>query len=829
MAKAKALIIVESPAKAKKITDYVSADTKVMASVGHIRDLPNGWMGINREKDPKDPKRTVYIPNYEVPRDKKKVVDELRKAAANVSTVYLASDPDREGESIAWHLYEVLKDLPGQRKFYRVRYNEITKPAVLAALAKPSEIDLNLVDAQQARRIEDRLSGFTLSKMISNAVKGAKSAGRVQSVALRLIVDRERLVSDFRPTPYHVVSAVLSKGTTFEAQLNKVDGETPKFMAIDKEIYGIAKQEVADAYLDDLRGRNAVVTAVERKVMNRRPQAPFMTSTLQQAASTHLGYSPDVTMQLAQRLYEEGLITYMRTDGTYVSDDVRPVVNAEIKRLFGEEHLPKTPNIYKTKVKNAQEAHEAIRPTDVRRNVIDEGADPRQAKLYDLIWRRFMASQMAPAQIERTTVFFAPIQPPTLQHDYRFSASTSKVIFQGYLAAWPNVRPDLEDGDVRQLPNLAKGDEITCLEWKCVSKETQPPARYNEASLVKDLEEKGIGRPSTYASTIRTLLDRKYVESGRNHVLTPTEIGVAATDYLLKEVSEFVDVAFTTVMEDALDTISVGELDWQQKVGEFDKKLSEWLTAPASRVRDITQGLAQVTQWKEPVKGKTPKATWDDQKFYAEMAKAERVTKPQLATLERMVYTYRSQIANWEALIGPQPDAPDEAFLKELFAKIETMELNEWETKFTASTRHQFETKGTLSQKQVNLLVKIVGRDAEGAPAEADENRPDNEAASTTLLMAFKHVTTWNEPLKRGRRVLDDHAFVSSLQEQLSKKHYLTERQFEALKKMVRTYREQVPNYADLAATYGIKEPAPRRATATRKATPKKRATTKKA
>lgn len=813
------LIIVESPAKAKKIASYVASDTMVMASVGHIRDLPKFVLGVNISQN--------YAPNYEIPKDKKKIVDDLRKAAAKVSTVYLASDPDREGESIAWHLYEVLKDLPGERKFYRIRYNEITKTAVQAALAKPSEIDQDLVDAQQARRVIDRLSGFRLSKLIANAVQGAKSAGRVQSVALRLIVDRERTICDFRPTAYHVVSALLEKSTEFEAQLCSVDGKVPKFTVDGKEIYGLPELGEAENCLEDLRGRNAVVTAIERKQLSKRPQPPFITSTLQQAAATHLGYSPDQTMQLAQRLYEDGLITYMRTDGMSVSNTVRASVMAEITRLFGANHLPQTPNFYKTKVKNAQEAHEPIRPTDITRNELGPDADPRQAKLYDLIWRRFMASQMAPAQIERTTIFFAPEEPPTLNREYRFSASASKTIFKGYLAVWPNTRADVEDGDVKMLPNLAKGDVITCKDWRCVSKETQPPARYNEASLVRDLEEKGIGRPSTYAATIRTLLDRAYVNSGKGHVLTPTEVGVSATDYLLGEVPDFVNVEFTRLMEDALDKIAGGELPWITEVDAFYTKLIEWLAAQPTRVKAILDQLGTITAWKEPSYGKNGKINWSDEAFYKDMldtyekyctdpTPSNAVTKPQLSTLIRMAISYRDQLPNLGSVIGPLPGSTDPDEVEQLFKTAEQMSLNDWEKRFVASLMNQYTTKGTLSSKQLEILRKIVD-------GEAKSERPENEVPATELLGHLNAVVTWNTPIKRGKRTYDDREFVESLKSQLAEKHFLTERQFEALKKLIRSYHEQIPNYAEVAAKFGIKEVTPRRTPAAKKAPAKKR------
>lgn len=806
--KATSLVIVESPAKAKKIASYVDPDISVMASVGHIRDLPKFVLGVNIAQN--------FAPNYEIPKDKKKIVDDLRKAASKASTIYLASDPDREGESIAWHLYEVLKDLPGERKFYRIRYNEITKHAVLAALAHPSEIDLDLVDAQQARRVIDRLSGFRLSKLIANAVQGAKSAGRVQSVALRLLVERERAISDFRPTTYHVVSALLEKGAEFEAQLCSIDGRVPKFTVDGKEIYGLPEFSEAENCLANLRGRNAVVTGIERKLLAKRPQSPFITSTLQQAASTHLGYSPDQTMQLAQRLYEDGMITYMRTDGMSVSNTVRASVMSEITRLFGADHLPQTPNIYKTKVKNAQEAHEPIRPTDITRSALPANADPRQAKLYDLIWRRFMASQMAPAQFERTTIFFAPEEPPALAHEYRFSASASKTVFKGYLAVWPNTRADLEDGDVKLLPNLAEGDVITCKDWRCISKETQPPARYNEASLVRDLEEKGIGRPSTYAATIRTLLDREYVNSGKGHVLTPTEVGISATDYLLGEVPDFVNVEFTRLMEEALDRIAGGELPWVDEVSVFYDKLTQWLSADPKKVKPILDKLQSITEWKEPTIGKNGKVIWSDETFFHDMCKAceeNTVTKPQLATLIRMAISYRG-------IENPMPGSPNPSEIELCFQKIAQHNLNDWETRFVTSLKQQYDAKGTLSGKQLEILRKIVD-------GEAAEERPDNEAPANELLASLEAVSTWNPPVKHGKRTYDDKEFINSLKEQLSEKHFLTERQFEALKKMVRGYREQIPAYADIAAKFGIKDAPARRASTTKKSSSKKRSAAK--
>jgi hypothetical protein len=503
----------------------------------------------------------------------------------------------------------------------------------------------------------------------------------------------------------------------------------------------------------------------------------------------------------------------MRTDGMSVSNTVRASVMTEITRLFGADYLPPTPNIYKTKVKNAQEAHEPIRPTDITRSTLDANADPRQAKLYDLIWRRFMASQMAPAQIERTTIIFAPEEPPAMKHEYRFSASSSKTVFKGFLAVWPNSRADLEDGDVKLLPHLSKGDIITCKDWRCVSKETQPPARYNEASLVRDLEEKGIGRPSTYAATIRTLLDREYVNSGKGHVLTPTEVGISATDYLLGEVPDFVNVEFTRLMEEALDRIAGGELPWVDEVSVFYEKLTQWLAADPQKVKDILDKLQSITEWKEPSIGKNGKVIWSDETFYNDMCKAceeNAVTKPQLATLIRMAISYRG-------ITNPMPGSPDPSEIDLYFQKIAARTLNDWETRFVTSLKQQYDTKGILSAKQLEILRKI-------ADGEAEEERPDNEAPANELLASLSTVTTWNPPVKHGKRVYDDKEFINSLKSQLAEKHFLTERQFEALKKMIRGYREQIPTYTDLAAKFGIKDAPARRATASKKATTKKRA-----
>ena len=807
--KKRALLIVESPSKAKKIATYVPNHIKVMASVGHIRDLPSFRMGVNISNH--------FAPTYLVPKDKQKIVNDLRKAAEKASTVYLASDPDREGESIAWHLYEVLKDVPGERDYFRIRYNEVTKGAVLDALAHPTAIDQHLVDAQQARRIEDRLSGFKISKLVASEVEGAKSAGRVQSVALRLIVDREKAIGDFRPTPYWLVGACLEKGAiAFEARLASVDGVAPKFSAFGKEIQGIESESVAQGYLDDLSGRDVRVCSVERKTVGKRPQPPFITSTLQQAAATHLGFSPDQTMRLAQSLYEDGHITYMRTDGYTVSASIRGAVEAEIEHLFGRDCVPASPNVYGNKVKNAQEAHEPIRPTDVSRPAIP-GLEPQQAKLYDLIWRRFIASQMASARFERTTLTFEPVTPPEIRHDYRFTASAQRVVFKGFLNVWAFGKTD-EETDVKELPVLDKGDTVFCREWICEGKETQPPARYNEASLVKALEENGIGRPSTYASTVRTLRDRNYVASGRNHVLTPTATGIAATEYLYREMPDFINVEFTAQMEDALDRIADGSLTWESEVADFYGKLTHWLAADPAEAAKLLETMRAITQWRDPVRNKSGKVAWDDRVFFEDMvalqAEGTPISKTQLDLLVRMANAYRDQIPRLDSLVPAESQTAEQEEVERLFTAAKDYQGTPWENKFLASVKTQYERKGSLSEKQISMIRRLLDK------PEGEEASSPNAQLVRPLLKAFENISQWKEPVKRGRRVYDDKAFVESLGEQFREREELSDRQLDALRRLAYVYRAQIPDFPALAEKCAIKIPAPRAPRGAKKATP---------
>ncbi|MDO4527344.1 MAG: type I DNA topoisomerase [bacterium] len=821
----RSLVIVESPSKARKISSFLPDDYVVMASVGHIRDLHKYRLSVDVSNH--------FMPTYEIPADKKKIVADLRKAAAKAKKIFLASDPDREGESIAWHLYEVLKDLQGEREFFRVRYNEITKTAVLAAIEHPSKIDQHLVDAQQARRIEDRLSGFKISRLTQSSVAGAKSAGRVQSVALRLIVDREDAVNAFQSTPYWVLGARLEKGIhTFDTRLAAIDGVAPRFQAYDKEIDGIPTEAEARAYVEDLAQRDFELFNVDLRTITKRPPAPFITSTLQQAAANVLGFTPEVTMRLAQSLYENGYITYMRTDGFTVSETIRESVKAEIQKRFGPECVPATPNVYGNKVRNAQEAHEPIRPTDITVAAIVDEENDAMVKLYDLIWRRFMASQMAPARLERTTLTFVPEQLPTpTKHQYRFTVSSQKPVFKGFYNVWsPNRKEtdDSEEGDVVMLPVMHRGDRAKCQELMLDSKETQPPARYNEASLVKALEENGIGRPSTYASTIKTLLAREYVVSGKGHVLTPTEMGMNVTHFLLTEVPDFINIEFTAQMEEALDKIAAGESFWETEVADFYEKLTLWLTANQSRADALLELLKKITEWNPPRKSGN-RITWDDEGFYKEMctlrANKESLTKVQLKTLSNLTLRYSEQLRpEIEQFFDNVPPVVEKDEVLELFKQIEirteTRPLSDWETKFLASIREQFDRRGTITDRQLTTLKNLL---VQNQP----EDHPENEAEAKALLALFDNFTQWHAPLKRGKDTRDDKSFIDSLVSQLKQRHFLSERQMSALKRVIRGYREEIPNYETIAQTYNIPEAAPRKTSTTRAPRKTKSTTTK--
>lgn len=568
----KQLIIVESPAKVKTIKKFLGPQYMVQASVGHVRDLPSNTLGVDENND--------FAPHYEVMDSKKKVVSELRAAAAKADTVYLAPDPDREGEAIAWHVAELVRDKA--RDIKRIQFNEITARAVREALANPRELNAHLFDAQQARRILDRLVGYKISPLLWKTVKRGISAGRVQSVALRLIVEREEAREVFQPQEYWLFKALLSSAAPppFTADLLKIRGKKA----------AIATAEQADVLEKELAGQAFVVESVEEKERERAPQPPFITSTLQQAANQRLSYSAKRTMNLAQRLYEgvelgdkglTALITYMRTDSTRIADEARDAARDFIAARFGKEYLPRKSRAHKARA-GTQDAHEAIRPVDVSLTPEDVQPflPPDQYSLYRLIWSRFVASQMAGARFHDTTAAIACAY--TL-----WRAKGERLLFPGFLAVMPRGKE--ETGS--QLPPLTAGQTLTLDKLDKEQKFTQPPARYSEASLVRELEELGIGRPSTYASIISTLQDREYVQLADRHFV-PTDLGRVVCRQLLEHFARLMDVGFTAQMEEKLDQVADGKEAWVQLLRRFADDFNPTLAAAAKNMQSVKGGLS---------------------------------------------------------------------------------------------------------------------------------------------------------------------------------------------------------------------------------------------
>ena len=565
------VVVVESPAKAKTINKYLGKDYEVLASFGHIRDLPAKDGSVRPDED--------FAMSWEVDTAAKKRVADIASALKGADGLILATDPDREGEAISWHILDVLrakkalkKDVPVQR----VVFNAITKDAVTAAMAKPRDIDMPLVDAYLARRALDYLVGFTLSPILWRKLPGSRSAGRVQSVALRLVSDREREIEKFRPDEYWSVEAQLSQGgKSFLARLFAVDGKKTDKLDI-KTGEDAAKLKAL------IEAGQFNVSNVEKKPTKRNPYAPFTTSSLQQDASSRLGLSPNRTMQIAQRLYEDGLITYMRTDAVQMAPEGIAMARSVIGKYFGEEYLPEKARIYQTKAKNAQEAHEAIRPTDMFKRPESLNLDADQSKLYSLIWKRTLASQMASAEIDRTSVDIAvnvPGRAVTLR------ATGSVVTFPGFLTLYgveAKTDGEEDDEDGRELPPLKVGDKPDLKKVEIEQHFTQPPARYTEASLIKKMEELGIGRPSTYAATLTTLKDRDYVKL-EGKALHPEDRGRIVTSFLESFFSRYVEYGFTAHLEEQLDQVSAGELDYKVLLRDFWKDF----TVATEEIKDL--------------------------------------------------------------------------------------------------------------------------------------------------------------------------------------------------------------------------------------------------
>ena len=844
---AKNLVIVESPAKAKTINKILGKDYLVKASLGHVRDLPQKELGVDIEKD--------FKPKYVNSIGREKVLKELREAAKDVEHVFLAPDPDREGEAIAWHLKEVLKTIvKGDGAFSRVTYNEITPTAIKAAFSHPGKLDLHKVDAQQARRVLDRIVGYQVSPMLWRTIRGAASAGRVQTIALRLVCEREKEIRAFVPEKYWLVGAKVRKFEApqdpFEIRLARLNGEKAE----------VRDQALADRIRADLPKRDLKVAQITRKTVSRRAPPPFITSTLQQAASNVCGFSPSRTMSLAQKLYEGrdingegtvGLITYMRTDSVALSKDAVESIRGFVAGEFGPDFLPEKGNYYSSR-EGAQEAHEAIRPTDVRHtpDSLRTVLDPAEHKLYDLIWRRAVASQMAAAKIDQLSVDIdAPGRPG---HDagltYTFRANSSQVIFPGYMRV---TGAEKRKDDEVDLPPLAEGEMLEPLEWIDDEKFTQPPSRYSEASLIKAMEENGVGRPSTYASIITTIYDRKYVEAEKR-TLRPTDVGMKVSDFLVAQLPELFDVQFTARMEESLDEVEKGSVNWTLMLKDFYTRFEGWVgAAKRASVDPVKLGrmlelLQNVTEWAPAVKrGKTGKGKeYSDEKFTQEVRELlaspdhSKMSARMADNLRKVVCRYHAQIPGWndemakelgvadllaEEIVRNQPPTPESIRKLELLQGLEydeprTIGKKTYDDKeFIGSFFDQVRGGRRLTDNQMAVLDRIVLRYRYQIP-DFDKIAPEiginpeqvEDKESGPLLALMGEVTEFAPAVERGKRVWSDEEFYQSLKKQFETRKNLSPKQRFSLRRLVVRYSTKIPGYE--AAREALNLPEPRAA-----------------
>jgi len=813
------LVIVESPAKAKTINKYLGDDYIVKASMGHVRDLPPKKLGVDVDNR--------FEPEYVNSTGRAKTITELRAAAKKCDHVILAPDPDREGEAIAWHLFELLKDIIPPENFSRVTYNEITKSAITEAFSHPGEMDMNRVNSQQARRVLDRLVGFKVSPLLWRQIKGGVSAGRVQSVALRLVCEREKEIQDFNPEEYWVLGANVRKlvapQDSFSVKLAQINGEKA-------EVKGGEQAEKIRAELD---ASKLHVARVIEKTIQRKARAPFITSTIQQSASSVCGFAPSRTMRIAQSLYENGLITYMRTDSFNIAKSAQEECHAFVTAEYGAEYLPEKPNFYKSKG-SAQEAHEAIRPTEVTKTPQSvAGLEKDEAKLYKLIWERFVSSQMVPAQIARRT---AEVETDG-ENTYLFRATASEVAFPGYMRASgiesaADKKKEGEEEDEAKLPPLTEGENLDCLEWLGEQKFTKPPARYSEPSLIKALEENGVGRPSTYAQTLSTIEKREYVNNEKRSLI-PTEAGMRVNEFLVGALDPLFNVKFTAEMEEKLDKVEEGSVDWADMMQEFYAQFLVWLEgakdmAEPDETEGVLKALEQVAEWAEPVK--RGRRTYDDQEIVGSVREKftedGKITSRQQQMLFRLACKYMSQLTP-EAVAGLKLEEL-EAPRTETNKKIELLEVLSFEEpkkvgkrtyddgKFIESLKQQVEGGRRLTDRQVGALDTLMAKYAaqienfeqvskelgltEKAPAE-------NAEEITKVLELCKTIETWNPPVKRGKREFNDADFYESLSTQFAGKGSLSDRQVAALKKMIGRYVAQIPTYEAVREELGLPEP----------------------
>ena len=835
----KKLLIVESPAKAKTIGKYLGSTYVVKSSVGHVRDLPTRSDAIQIEDV--GPNEWHFVPKYVVSEGKEKVVAELKSAAKEASEIYLASDPDREGEAIAWHLQQLLKPAAKDKPFHRVSYNEITKSAVLKAIEEPREVDMHRVDAQQARRILDRLVGYKVSPLLWKSISCPNprtlSAGRVQSVALRLLVERQREIEAFKPETYYLFGVEARKGaaksTTFTAKLARLDGEKPQ----------IQKKQAADNLLLDLAGAQLDVKDIKNQPKVRHALPPFTTSTLQQTASSVLGFSPGKTMKTAQALYERGLITYMRTDSVNVSEVARAATKEFVVSNYGAAFYPEKPNIFRSKA-DAQQAHEAIRPTDVTLLPEASKLDAADLKLYDLIWRRFVASQMSDAKTTIQTVSLAASKP-ALAHSYIFTASATTIDFEGFLHVMKmslkkktaDGEEDDESDEVAALPPLAVGDELVAVRWLADEKQTKGPSHYSEASLIKTLEENGVGRPSTYAQTIETLKARDYAKTEKRKLI-PLERGILVCDWLVKKLEPLFNVGYTAKMEEELDQVEEKGEPMDKMLSNFYAKfqaeLAQCVEPPPDKAKfELVFGLLSHVQTWRPSQ-KIGRHVFDDKSFVENLKeKMSDETKPlsakQLDSLIRLVLTYIDQIPEAEhtlkenGLLSSSMAHTEKADPELVQYCFETMDRigGMMRNPFLKSLRDQVEHGRGLSPKQLTILARAIGENAGDLPdcAQVREKLaqfapPEGFTMQQTdpvvpiLFELLKEVKEWREPLKRGRRIYNDETFAKSLYDQFARRRSLSPRQVVALKRLAFNYKSQIPDFDERTKGFDLRPPA---------------------
>ena len=842
------LVIVESPAKARTIGKMLGNQYSIKASMGHVRDLPARTFGVDIEHG--------FLPQYEETRERAKNLSDLKSAAKKASEIYLAPDPDREGEAIAWHLQEILSKCNQKAQFRRVTFHEITRSAIARAFQAPTQLDLDKVDAQQARRVLDRIVGYMVSPLLWGRIEKGVSAGRVQSVALRLVCERERAIQGFKPEEYwNFLAEFQAAPGLFHARLFKIDN---------------GKAEIPDQ-ASAARLENAVraasdwkIASIENLPRKRHPAPPFITSTLQQAASSALGFSASSTMRIAQSLYEGldvgtggpvGLITYMRTDSVTVSREAQDAARNFIAANFGPEYVPEKPPFYRSKA-SAQGAHEAIRPTDVTLTPdrVKPYLDDRSLKLYTLIWRRFMASQTAPAEELRTTVDVEGRGGDARTYTFRSVAAVTT--FPGFLRVY-NIREEgaeEEDEDQRDadiLKALKQGDLCRLAKLLGEQKFTEPPPRFSEATLIKELESNGVGRPSTYATIVNTIQERKYVDKEKGK-LVPTDLGFRISDYLVEHLPDLFEVGFTARMEDELDQIEEGKVQWTEMIRTFYEKFEKWLKSAKTlgapdgpKPGALIALMDSISNWNPPEKSGS--RVYDDKKFFRSVKSAfnagKTVSAPQWDALLRMAARYQDQLPGLdecaakygftdELTVTREEQAARQAMFREWQKKREasiaaappqtdltevfdSMKAIAWKTpekgfrrsfdekKFIESLRSQSSQGRPLSEKQLAALSRIAVRykdqlpgfariaeilHLQNVPAAEPEDKPVPMEEVDELIRKMKGITSWNEPRKIRGRVYDDKAFFESLAKQRTAGKVLTPKQVAALKKTAAKY-----------------------------------------